>query len=220
MKYHLICGYKRSGKDTFFKKIISCKLKEYLEPCSETEEPFFYILTNPGHTGKEFEFFELPPVRVALADLVKKEVNEDFKIKFHSLEAEEIAKDSFSFYDVNENRYRTLREYYIERAMKKRQEDPNHWCKKALESAEKDKELIITDWRFLNERIFFENQAPSITYRIFRSETMDTNFDDETEHSLDKEITDFLVVKTLEDIEIAKERFPQYKNFTIKFVLY
>jgi len=109
--------------------------------------------------------------------------------------------------------------------MKMREKDPDHWVKsteKYIYMNQKDsrEQFMITDWRFPNERLHFEKNFSSITYRIFRDEADDENFFDITEHSLDNEITDFLVVGSLDDVEKAKEKFPQYKDYILTQVLY
>jgi hypothetical protein len=248
MKFHLLCGYKRSGKDTFYKKIQLGKFFKYnkypedpsqntikhslnhytniyLEECVELD-PHFYILSNPGVIESTASIEALKnsiskPIRMAMANMVKQEVNHHLKIGFKSKEMEELAKDNLTIYDEEKSKYRVLREYYIEHAMKMREINPNHWCNQAylhlLTSEEESDDIVITDWRFKNEREFYETCGPVITYRIFRSETDDENFFDVSEHSLDQEHTDFLVVGSFKDIEKAKSKFPQYKDYTIVY---
>lgn len=231
MKYHLICGYKRSGKDTFYNFLSKGIIKKIddtnpinLEKC-DTSEKCFYILTKPGFTDSQFYFIESKPFRIAMAEVVKEEIHSYFQLKFKTKELEEIAKDNLLLFDEEKSKFRTLREYYIEHAMKMRFMDPDHWCKSAwmhllmndFEESDTSKDIVITDWRFPNERIFFETKGASLTYRIFREEADDENFFDISEHSLDNEITDFLVVCKLEDIAKAKTKFPQYKDYEIVY---
>jgi hypothetical protein len=240
MKYHLICGYKHSGKDTFYKKLVIPntikKYKETFDPlnpnhvfaqCGEygAKTLYFYILAKPGCIDSGFQFYEnIPPLRLAMADMVKEEIHEYFKINFTSKECAELAKDNLHFYDEESGSYRSLRSYYIEHAMKMRKSNPDHWCVKAythnlLNSDDTVTDIAITDWRFVNERNFFDRVGQTLTYRIFRSEADDENFFDESEHDLDKEITDFLVVGCVEDIAVAKKKFPQYYDYEIEFVV-
>jgi hypothetical protein len=58
-----------------------------------------------------------------------------------------------------------------------------------------------------------------MTYRIFREEANDDNVLDVSEHSLDNELTDFLVVGKLSDIDIAISKFPQYKGYELIYNL-
>jgi hypothetical protein len=240
MKYHLICGYKHSGKDTFYKKLSTPnaikKHKEAFDPLNpnhtalyssecDTKIPYFYILAKPGCIDSNFQFYQnLSPMRMAMADMVKEEIHEYFQINFSTKECAELAKDSLNFYDEESGKYRSLRSYYIEHAMKMRKINPDHWCTKAYTSnlinSEDICDVAITDWRFVNERNFFDRVGQTLTYRIFRSEADDENFFDESEHDLDKEISDFLVVGNIEDIVAAKKKFPQYFDYEIEFVVY
>lgn len=244
MKFHLLCGYKRSGKDTFFNKLLETNIKQYNKDIEDpslhtlkhsslhysniyTEwkesAPFFFILTKPGSTESIYCQKDIKPIRLALADMVKQEVKETLGIKFKTKELEELAKDSLMIFDSKQKGYRVLREYYIEHAMKMRAENPDHWCNQVYVSLltypEEVDNVIITDWRFENERNFFQGYAPVTTYRIFRCEADDENFFDVSEHSLDNEITDFLVVSNLEDIKRAKAKFPQYQEYEIKYYI-
>jgi hypothetical protein len=221
MKYHLICGYKRSGKDTFYNYLSKGNITEYTDSnkCEESEK-CFYILTKPGHI--EFQSIKSNPTRIAMASIVKEEIHAYFQIKFKSKELEELAKDNLLFFDEEKAKYKTLREYYIEHAMKMRYMDCDHWCKSAwlyllMNGDEDDNDIIITDWRFPNEKIFFQNKGDALTYRIFREEADDENFFDSSEHSLDSESTDFLVVGKKSDVIKAKAKFPQYEGYEIKY---
>jgi hypothetical protein len=191
---------------------------EWKEP-----EPFFFILAKSGSIESIYYQKDINPIRLALADMVKQEVKENLGIKFKTKELEELAKDSLMIFNTKEKGYRVLREYYIEHAMKMRDENPDHWCNQVyvslLTHPEEVDNIIITDWRFKNERQFFRSYAPVSTYRIFRCEADDENFFDVSEHSLDDEVTDFLVVSNLEDIKRAKAKFPQYQEYEIKYYI-
>jgi hypothetical protein len=224
MKVHLVCGYKRSGKDTFYKSLTNGELKT-VNPGEnfKASNPYFYIFSHSHDSSLDLN--ETMLLQASFAAIVKKEVQDYFQISFKKQEVEDICKDNLQFFDDEQKRLRTLREYYIEHAMKMRQMDPDHWVKateKHIFCRHRDsrEQFMITDWRFPNERIYFEKNFSSITYRIFRDEADDENFFDATEHSLDNEITDFLVVGSLEDVEKAKVKFPQYKDYVLTQVLY
>ena len=232
MRIHLVCGYKRSGKDTFYKTISKGTIVNY-NPGEDLKEfssgyPLFYILAPSYVFPEDLDFPKETLKQVSLASMVKKEIHDYFHIGFKSAELEDICKDNLTFYDEEKGRHRTLREYYIEHAMEMRKKDPEHWCKEVenyivtdIDMSEGNStEFMITDWRFINERIFFEKNFASVSYRIFREEADDENFFDETEHGLDFEITDFLVVGKLEDIQKAKKRFPQYNDYVLTHLLY
>ena len=226
MRIHLVCGYKRSGKDTFYKTISKGTIVNY-NPGENIEDfPLFYILAPSYVFPEDLEFPKENLTQMSLASMVKKEIHDYFHIGFKTPELEDICKDHLTFFDEEKERHRTLREYYIEHAMEMRKKDPEHWCKeveKFIISSPlniSQSEFMITDWRFPNERIFFEKNFPSVTYRIFREAADDENFFDETEHGLDFEITDFLVVGKIEDIEKAKKRFPQYNEYVLTHLVY
>jgi hypothetical protein len=224
MKVHLVCGYKRSGKDTFYKSL----KKGILEKVNPGEDitpkvPYFYIFSHSHDINLDLS--EVFLEQASFAAMVKKEVQKYFQISFKKSEVEDLCKDNLEFFDEEKKKYRTLREYYIEHAMNMREKDSDHWAKateKYIFCKQKDsrEQFMITDWRFTNERIYFEKNFSSITYRIFRDEADDENFFDITEHSLDNEITDFLVLGSLEDVEKAKVKFPQYKDYILTQVLY
>ena len=241
MTIHLVSGYKRSGKDTFYKKIIdSNNIKRYTQ-CEESR-PYFYILTKPGCIDTNFCFYKNPPTRKALADAVKEEVHTKLGLKFTNLECQELAKENLYLKDKQDGEssaLKPLRYYYIKYALEAREKDIDHWCKKidskdsslykndeslvnlenCIISDETSEEIMITDFRFLNERIYFESKYDVLTYRVFRKEKDNTNLDDISEHQLDNEITDFLVVGSIKDIDYAKEKFPQYTDYEISFVI-
>ena len=231
MRIHLVCGYKRSGKDTFYKTISKGTIVIYNPGEKLENKPIFYIFAPSYIFPEDLQFPTETVKQVSLANMVKKEINDYFHIGFLQPGLEDICKDYLTFYDEEKGRHRTLREYYIEHAMKMRKTDPDHWCKEiekfmimdsdvSASPSANSKEFMITDWRFPNERIFFEKDFPSVTYRIFREEADNENFFDETEHSLDFEITDFLVVGKEEDIEKAKKRFPQYRDYILTHLVY
>jgi hypothetical protein len=227
MKVHLVCGYKRSGKDTFYKSLKSGIIKN-INPGEDTgselkPNPYFYIFSHSYN--QNIDLREVFLEQASFASMVKKEIQKYFQISFKKSEVEDLCKDNLEFFDEEKEKYRTLRDYYIEHAMNMREKDSDHWAKateKYIFCKQKDsrEQFMITDWRFPNERIYFEKNFSSITYRIFRDEADDENFFDVTEHSLDNEITDFLVVGSLEDVEKAKLKFPHYKDYVLTQVLY
>jgi hypothetical protein len=216
MTIHLIAGYKGSGKDSFYKKIIDKNNIKKYNQCEESV-PYFYILTKPGCIDTNFSFYNTVPTRKALADAVKEEVHTKLGLKFTNLECQELAKEHLLLKDES-GTLNPLRYYYIKYALEMREKDIDHWCKK-IDSSENmiSDEIMITDFRFLNERIYFESKYDVLTYRVFRKEKDNTNLDDISEHQLDNEITDFLVVGSIDDIDFVKTKFPQYNDYEISF---
>lgn len=147
--------------------------------------------------------------------------NPNYKIKFpsndnyHTIALAKALKDKVhSKYCISIDIDKELvRDKYIEYATKKRNKDCDYWCKKLL--LPNDKNIIITDFRYKNEKEYFLNKDHNIvTIRVFRSEVTEPDINIESEHDLDDELTDFLLVTSEKDFELAISRFPQYKNFT------
>jgi hypothetical protein len=73
----------------------------------------------------------------------------------------------------------------------------------------------MNEYEYISD-VFIPTTKPStklITVRVARSSNINTNYDDETEHSLDNVTTDFLIVSKDDDINKITEVFPQYRNF-------
>ena len=208
--FHLISGYRGSGKDSFYKNIIGQNDYKY------------FVFKNPESEYVVLEDYEII-TQIGLADAVKKLVNEELKIKF-DLEAcphlELQAKNHLYFYDHSLNDYVPLRHYYIQKGMAMRDIDPDFWCIKTLEHL-KEKyvnhettniHVFITDYRFYNEKEFFEKHGKVITYRIFRKEADNNDKSIISEHSLDECITDYLVLSDYNDLPHVRRKFSQYNN--------
>jgi len=208
--FHLLAGYRGSGKDSFY---------YYLRNENDYN---FCILKNDEFIYPKFLNKENPiMVRIGLADEVKTLVHQDLNIKIENLDLLNLAKNHLYFYDKVANDYIPLRNFYIQKGMAMRDIDPDFWCKKAMENLSKDfvssNEIInvfITDYRFINEKTYFEKFGKVITYRVFTSEVNGLNTTGiESEHSLDNTITDYLVLRNLEDLPYVKSLFPFYKNY-------
>ena len=120
--------------------------------------------------------------------------------------------------------YVPLRSFYIKTGMGMRAIAPDFWCKKSMEQLLKkfpegidSSEIInvfITDYRFPNEKAYFEKYGKVITYRVFSAFVNGLNtVGEESEHSLDKEVMDYLVLRSLKDFGDAIHIFPYYRNY-------
>lgn len=225
--FHLLSGYRGSGKDSFYYSI------------SQNLELEFTILKDPSKTLKNNIFTDSyvcdthkfsKSTRIGLADEVKTLVHEELGIKMTNTSLVDLAKNHLHFYDKISGEYVPLRNFYIKTGMTMRAIDPDFWCKKGLEQLLKkfpegiDSEEIInvfiTDYRFPNEKTYFEKYGKVITYRIFSASVNGSNtIGEESEHSLDNEIMDYLVLRSLNDFEDAKKIFPYYENYTGIFSL-
>lgn len=210
MKVHLVSGYKGSGKDTFY---------TFLKEQNFFDGKVFYIYGNP-HNPDIKDYYTLlhsikNPARVALSDPVKQETNSLLKIRLLHPKLAELAKEHLLLFDQHRQDYRTLRSYYVEYATQMRRRDQDYWCKKLHSELRyiDTEDIVITDWRFPNEKKYFEKHFSCLTYRVFRSEAIDRDLGDESEHSLDTEVADYLVLSNPADFAIAKALLPQYKDY-------
>ncbi len=209
--FHLISGYKGSGKDSFY---------DYL---TTNDNYRLYKFKNINFLNDEQlnsgSFYLKKHYRIGLADQVKNLVHKELGVKFKDQATAELAKENLLFFDKISNSYRSLRSYYIEKGMIMRGIDPDYWCRYAYENiikkipideSSEETHIFITDWRFENEKVFFENYGKVITYRVFRSCSDNEDYTQESEHSLDDVMTDYLIGGNDDDIVKAKEKFPQY----------
>jgi hypothetical protein len=217
--FHLIAGYKGSGKDSFY---------EYLTT-NDNQKLLKFKMIN--FLNEEFlkcgSFYLKKHYRIGLADQVKNLVHEELGIKFKDQATAELAKENLLFYDKISKVHRNLRSYYIEKGMIMRGIDPDFWCNYAYkniiksipDSESEETHIFITDWRFENEKTFFESYGKVITYRVFRTCSDNNDYSQESEHSLDKVMTDYLIGEDDYDLLKAREKFPQYhKSILNKFL--
>jgi hypothetical protein len=185
----MCCGYKQSGKDTFYLDII-------YEDVHNNWDIYYLSLDSISFiSNTKYK-------RVAFADPLKKYVISKYNI------------DNIN----NKEEYRHL---LIKEGQEAKKYYPHYWTEQSLLNCGYCDNIFITDWRFMNEYeyisdVFIPTTKPStklITVRVARSSNINTNYDDETEHSLDNVTTDFLIVSKDDDINKITEVFPQYRNF-------
>lgn len=208
--FHLISGYKGSGKDSFYKYLIGEKDYNFEN---------FNISKKEEYTLKYGYFKDKTHYRIGLADQVKNLVHNELNIKFNDQTTAELAKENLLFYDKISNSYFPLRHFYIEKGMTMRSINPDFWCNYAYENIikplgkesisfpEKEIHIFITDWRFENERKFFEKYGKVITYRVFRSCAVNRDYSQESEHSLDNYPVDYFVLGDSSDNDFARSLF-------------
>jgi hypothetical protein len=233
--FHLLSGYRGSGKDSFYfylQKNSPWKFTILKYDNSKDNVPFYNETISleskiPETASLESKIPETKrSLRIGLADEVKTLVHEELGIKIDNLQLLDLAKNYLQFYDNISGKYFPLRHFYIKTGMAMRSIDPDFWCKKGLEqlikkypNGVKSEEVInvfITDYRFPNEKAYFEKFGKVITYRIFSPYVNGLNtLDIESEHSLDNEITDYLVLRNPEDFSDAIDIFPFYKKYKL-----
>lgn len=207
--FHLISGYKGSGKDSFYKYLIGQNNFNF-EIFNFSKD--YYIDCGLFEYEKHH--------RIGLADQVKILVNNQLGIKFKDQITAELSKENLLFYDKISDSYMPLRYFYIQKGMAMRDINPDFWCNYAYENIiknlaneDEDVNIFITDWRFENEKKFFEKYGKVITYRVFRSSSDNNDFSQISEHSLDNELVDFFILGDLSDIALARQKFPPYFKY-------
>ena len=190
----LICGYKRTGKDTLVKM------------CNGDEEFKWVVYKNPNSD----DIFHIRPTRrLAFAYKLRLEVSILLGID------ESIDYDTFKEVIVKDGK--TYRDFLIEHAALRRSEDIDYWVRKAVDwdNLSSDDRISVTDWRYPNELDYIRQyeHLNVTTVRVYRSDVPVPSDEDISEHQLDNIITDFLLVTSDDEFEQACILFPQYKNY-------
>jgi hypothetical protein len=192
----LLCGYRGTGKDTLF---------------TEWEQGRFPWKVYRSRLSEQLGFpIPLAPVRVAFADPLKQEVAEQYGVPIDAPKEEKLWRNEAG-------ELVSARDLYIAWGAYRRSQDPNYWCKKGAELVMKAPgTAVVTDWRFVNEGMYFDERFPDlITVRLFRSAVPIPPEDIESEHQLDGATTDYLLVTSQEDFAAAVEQFPQYRDYIL-----
>jgi hypothetical protein len=140
--FHLLCGYRGSGKDSFYfylQKNSPWKFTILKSNNSKDNVPFYNETLSleskiPETASLESSIPETKrSLRIGLADEVKTLVHEELGIKIDNLQLLDLAKNYLQFYDNISGKYFPLRHFYIKTGMAMRSIDPDFWCKKGLE---------------------------------------------------------------------------------------
>ena len=192
MPIYLVCGYRGTGKDTLYKQMIGLMDFNW----SIYRSPTYRSSTTSA-------IFEKSPLkRIAFADALKQEVVKTLNLP--------------SNYDVDDNKNtviqgKTFRQHCIDIGADARQKDINHWCKLAFNGTNDDP-IMVTDWRFPNEKKYCDTLGDIITIRVYRSTVPIPPENEISEHSLHDVQTDFLLVADDEKNTVF-QRFPQYTGY-------
>lgn len=184
---HLVCGYKRTGKDTLVKMF-------------NNEELFNWVVYSKG---EPLNIIRVD--RVGFADKLREEVNQVLNIR------EDIDYDTFKEVVVQDGK--TYRDILIEYAAYRRNQDPDYWVKQVLHKFEPNKNYMVTDWRYPNEVTCLRQMGFVTTIRVYRSEVPTPPPEVISEHALDNESTDFLLISLNDNFEDVCKKFPQYKGY-------
>lgn len=201
----LLCGYRTTGKDTFFQIL--------------TKNPGFHtfrykIFAHPNFKSSAFNT-NLPYERLSFADNLKQEASIEYGIPAHIPDSD---KDLKQFIHPTTKSLISARDIYIEWADIRKSQDQDYWIKKAFDSHKIGSSFIVTDWRYTNESFYVKQTFQNtITARIYRSNIIEPALSISSEHSLDFYQTDLLILShdLEDDFEKAVQRFPQYKDFIL-----
>jgi len=191
----LVCGYKRTGKDTLVKMF------------NGTEDFKWIVYKHPTNTN---HFHIEPTERVGFADKLRTEV--DVMLK---LDTQSVDYDTYKEVVVKDGK--TYRDFLIDHAAVRRAENIDYWVSRAKNWDElySDNKIMITDWRYPNELTYLKqfDNLNVVTIRLFRSDVPIPPDDMISEHQLDKISTDYLLVNSDLEFENACKIFPQYKDY-------
>lgn len=160
--------------------------------------------------------------RFAFADALKKECNE--KMRGDNNDQKDFNDHWFEMNKDNSvivmnGRLTTPRNVYIEYGTSQRQEDNDVWVRKCFDTIDREcewhiKVVDITDFRFRNEEAYARRRAttPVFTSRLYRGITPSN---DPSEHDLDNEIADFLLVGSLWDYIKYIVMNPRYASYNL-----
>lgn len=221
---HLVVGYAGTGKDTF------CRMIQHGYTLAPKEFPghWWRIYAPPGANAPRFGRV----TRVAFADALKETVVRKIGLPNRNASLNSAQSPIWPQYEKQKNTLKikneagqmvTLRQHYIEYGQKKKLEDPQYWCKVALDPYKDQKvELFSTDTRFPVEVKYSQDNFEFVpTYRVFRANVgiaKPVPVED-PEHSLDVMQTDYLLVPSEEDFEAAVKLFPQYKDYVCRWFI-
>lgn len=205
MKVILICGYRRTGKDTVCASLLHSDGK--------------YRWRIYKHPSSIHKYFDKSPnssyFRTAFADALKIEASAEYGIPITVNDAD---KDTKQFVHYKTNETVSARDIYIEWGAFRRTQNIDYWCKMALdENCAKGGNCVVTDWRFCNESRYANDNFDVTTVRVYRSEVPEPAIDIQSEHDLDDYCTDFLLISdgVEGEFEKAVQRFPQYKDYVM-----
>lgn len=185
----LVCGFRGTGKDTFFDKL---KGKNDFK---------FYIYKK--FNLERFTKTEQVLSRIGIADNLKKIVNKKYNIEFDCNKDKLITKD------------KTVRDLYIEYAERCLKIDKYYWVK----LIKFDKHCCVTDFRYMNEFEYLSLKFEFKTLRVYRSDVEEPCGDVKSEHDLDLFVTDYLVVGSEDEFVKCCLRFRQYNNFVFSEII-
>jgi dephospho-CoA kinase len=158
------------------------------------------MISGRSGSGKDTvgEILKKNYTRLAFADELKKEVSKKYNIPIELMNSQEGKKTLIPGSE------KTVREILIEHGEEERKKDKNVWIKKIISKIKKEKNYIITDWRFKNEyEEIKKNYEKIITIRIERKKINKIENDRGSETELDNYKFDYIVKNdgTIEELK-------------------
>jgi hypothetical protein len=209
----MVAGYRGSGKDTLYKQLSDKNFKPEFN---------WKVYYNPNIDINKlkilYDLNNLQIIRISFADKLKEQVRKNLineKNIDETFDTEKYKDSPISCSSSKNNDNMTFRDYCIELAAKCRSNDIDHWCKLVYDNIieNDDKNIMITDWRYENEYIFFEKLKQIISMRVYRSSIMIPDKNILSEHNLDNFVTDYLLVTNEYEFKLAIKEFPQYSEY-------
>jgi hypothetical protein len=193
----MICGYYGHGKDRVLDDLIH-----------EQFTNNWYVYGPPQNN--DYKWMGTTNFkRVAFADELKRDVISKYNL------SPDIEKSDTVYVNY---KYQTYRDLLICEAKMNRMIDPDIYCKRAFDNVE-HKNVFVTDWRYPNEYKYVTDNINlnTVTLRVFRKDAKSGIPDSsiESEHSLDRFLTDFLILakNEVQPFRASISFFPQYRDY-------
>lgn len=209
MRVVLLCGYRRTGKDTFCQILQGNCDRHYTWHAYAKPDASVKDLRSPGMVFQHKSFAQQLKFETAKEYGIPEVVSDD-------------DKDVKQYLDPETNDIVSARDLYIKHGALRRSQDRDYWCSRVFESITdanvQDQSLsyVITDWRFPNEHTYTVPKFSDVmTVRLWNSDVPEPPADIESEHALDAHATDLLLIPDYKPREFqrAVQKFPQYANY-------
>lgn len=199
---YLLCGYSKTGKDTFYEQISSNNVMYEWQ-----------IYSAIPKKQLDLENINKYYVRVAFANAVKIEAAQIYHIPYVVTD-----KDCKQFIHYKSGELVSARDIYIEWAQLRKTNNIYYWANLVVQFILQNyptSDIIITDWRFVEEIEYIKEYFSQVTtIRLYRA-SVETNMNNYSEHALDNYVTDFLIIDKQDNFIEVCTKFPQYNNYTL-----
>lgn len=198
MQTLFVCGYRRTGKDTFTSKIVNPDINDV---------SLWKIYRNPTSISfKNLIDDTIKYKRIAFADKLKDEVSIHYGIDRNIPDALKDTK-----YLIYNNDLVSPRDLYIEWAKFRRINNNYYWIEQVYNNISNNDIYVVSDFRYPIEFEFFSSKCDVKTLRVFRSEVVVS--DAPSEHQLDNFTTDYIACPSTIDFNNSLLLFPQYSHY-------